>query len=329
MSIDANVVTTSLSPYVALVQLELDDDLAARARSDGSDLAFATLDGSRPLPHELVRFDHITGALIAWVRLDEIDVVTGAAFFLYFAGPDTGPQSDPAATWGAEARGVWHFEETPSGNGSMRDSSPWHNDGTPLLMSSGNQDVGVVGSALFFEGEQAQQSVDCGNDPSLDLAAPLTTIAWIALADSDYNHYTRILNKKGNWNDRGGYDIQMHPAMNFYESICSGSTSVGLSGVNLSTATWHQVGVVHDGSTVRLYLDGAVIFSASPNSMIRTGGSNLQIGSIGGRGYDFFFGRIDEVRVFAEAKSAGFFAADYSNVSAPTTFLHVGSLEHL
>jgi trimeric autotransporter adhesin len=80
---------------------------------------------------------------------------------------------------------------------------------------------------------------------------------------------------------------------------------------------WHLMTFTHDGSTMRLYLDGVQQAERSINATINTTSSNLVIGSYNVNG-GYYLGSLDEVRVYNRALSATEVQQTYL-AEAPTT----------
>jgi hypothetical protein len=89
-------------------------------------------------------------------------------------------------------------------------------------------------------------------------------------------------------------------------------------GTALATNVWHHVAVVSDGATLRVYLNGALLGTPQAVSLGSATGA-LQVGAwISGIGnYDFFGGRIDEVRVYNRALTPGEVQTDRNTPVAP------------
>lgn len=62
------------------------------------------------------------------------------------------------------------------------------------------------------------------------------------------------------------------------------------------TKAWHHIALTYDGSTQKLYVDGALKSSAVLTGSIGTNSNNLKIG-------EYVPGKIDEVRIYSEALS--------------------------
>ena len=122
------------------------------------------------------------------------------------------------------------------------------------------------------------------------------------------------------------------PGTRFYIDIGSTSNKLGVyigsyynnSVVDISNDIWYQVVCVYDYSdgTITIYLDGEEVLS--PTSLtIGTDKANLSIGSLSSSA-EFFPGKIKDVRIYNEAKSASWVAHEYSKaVPEDDLVLHV------
>jgi hypothetical protein len=88
----------------------------------------------------------------------------------------------------------------------------------------------------------------------------------------------------------------------------SSAAQVFVSETQVEDGAWHHLAGVYDGSQVRLYLDGVLKSTAAlSGAPINTPGTTLTIGfapSSGGPPASFFDGRIDDVRVWYDVRSA-------------------------
>lgn len=84
---------------------------------------------------------------------------------------------------------------------------------------------------------------------------------------------------------------------------------------SLTDGHWHHVAAVYDGATKTIYLDGVAIGSASQTGAVPFLGSVNAIGAWAGfQPYEYFNGQIDEVRVWAVARSPLGIQYDMSHV---------------
>jgi len=80
--------------------------------------------------------------------------------------------------------------------------------------------------------------------------------------------------------------------------------------------TWTHLAVTHDGTTLRLYVNGAQVGSRAVAGSLLTSSGALRIGgnSIWG---EFFQGSIDEVRIYNRALSPGEIQNDMTRPITP------------
>jgi fibronectin-binding autotransporter adhesin len=98
----------------------------------------------------------------------------------------------------------------------------------------------------------------------------------------------------------------------------------------ISTNTWHHVAGTYDGSTISLYVDGALVASTPHSGAISSNGGFLSIGSEDGRvgacngctgvANRYFHGLIDEVTIYGRALSASEIQSIYNVAGAGKCF---------
>ena len=95
-----------------------------------------------------------------------------------------------------------------------------------------------------------------------------------------------------------------------------GTIAQTFAGDPVRVEQWSNVALTYDGSTERLYVNGNLVSSHAAHGRIQTPENPLWIG--GNRPYgEHFDGRIDEVRVYARALTAGELRADMAAPVAP------------
>jgi hypothetical protein len=95
------------------------------------------------------------------------------------------------------------------------------------------------------------------------------------------------------------------PAANVFTTTAfqtSGPAAIGLG-------TWTYLAQTWDGTTLRLYVDGAEVANKPAPGALVTSTGDLRIGG-SSAGSQFFSGLIDEVRVFSRARTSAEIAAD-------------------
>jgi glucose/arabinose dehydrogenase/chitodextrinase len=188
--------------------------------------------------------------------------------------------------------------------------------GTSVGDASGNNNVGAVsgaawttsgkyGKALVFNGSSSRVTIN--DSPSVRLTTAMTLEAWVnpSIADSswrdliykgDDNYYLEATSTSGGAPGAGG---------TFAASPLYGTAA-------LLVNTWSHLAVTYDGSTIRLYVNGAQVASRAETGAIEVSANPLQIGGDNIYG-QYFQGIIDEVRVYNRALSAAEIQADMNS----------------
>jgi hypothetical protein len=188
--------------------------------------------------------------------------------------------------------GAWSFD---AGSGTTAaDSSDKANDGT--LDGATWQTSGRFGGALEFDGDGDNVSV--ADDASLDLTNALTLEAWVYPTSAPA--YAAVIAK-----DRsgGGLPYGVETASGLPDAYVNAGGHVGATATSpLSPASWTHLAETYDGTTLRLYVNGALAASAAVSGTLPNSADPLRIG--GDRTWgEWFAGRIDEVRVYTRALS--------------------------
>ena len=115
ITINASQVAGHLSNFPVLIRRSADTGLASKAQDDGDDICFIKYaDNSTKYSHELERFDGTTGELWAWVNITSLSNTADTKLWMYYGNPSCGSQQNPAGTWDANYKGVWHFAQATS-----------------------------------------------------------------------------------------------------------------------------------------------------------------------------------------------------------------------
>lgn len=201
--------------------------------------------------------------------------------------------------------GVWMLEE---GTGTtVADSSGNGNDG---VLSGGVSWVGgVTASALSFNGSRGQVKVS--DNTVLEPASSVTVSARIkgSASPGDYRH---VVAKGANGCVAASYGLYSGPdgGLEFYvaerhDSIYARSPDAGK---RVWDGAWHLAVGTYDGSTIRLYVDGAQVGSGTPwpGSLVYAllNSNDLYIGNYPGCSDHEFLGAIDDVMVWNRVLTA-------------------------
>jgi fibronectin type 3 domain-containing protein len=181
--------------------------------------------------------------------------------------------------------------------------------GTLAADSSGNGNHGTIngalwttlgkyGNALSFNGSTSFVSVP--DSPTLDLTTSGTIEAWIRIGA--INQWNSVIAKGNSNNDQShNYAIEIDDLNRVRCILGNGSVSMALfSNTTLSGGTFHHLACTWNGSTVALYINGALSTSTAQTLTPAGNTSPLYIGQFGGNS-DRFNGVIDEVRIYNRA----------------------------
>ncbi len=220
--------------------------------------------------------------------------VAGAAL-IWLVVPARGQTAGLVAAYGFnEASGIITVDASGTGN-----------NGT--INGATRTASGRYGGALVFNGAGALVTIS--NSTSLDLTTGMTIEAWVNPSVVNSAWRDVIYKGKDNYYLEGTSTSGSVPGV----GGTFGTTPRVLYGVAaLSTNTWTHLAATYDGTTIRLYVNGAQVASAAQTGAIATSTNSLQIGGDSLYG-QFFQGTIDEVRLYNVALTAGQIQTDMAN----------------
>jgi hypothetical protein len=211
--------------------------------------------------------------------------------------------SSPAAITGLV--GQWHFDE---GSGlTVADSSPYSNNGT--VQGTTPWVPGRAGTALSFDGVTSRVAV--ADNAALEPPQAVTVSAWIKNGGSP-GGYRYIVAKGVTGCTAAAYGLYSGPSggLYFYVSMTRGTAFVRSpdAGTRVWDGRWHLAVGTFDGSTVRLYVDGAEVGSGTPRpgplEYLLPDSNDLFVGDYPGCQDHNFRGTIDEVSIYSAALTA-------------------------
>ena len=178
--------------------------------------------------------------------------------------------------------------------------------GTTAPDASGNGLVGTIsgatwstqgkfGGALSFDGQNDWVTVAA--TPLLNLTTGMTLEAWVLPTTT--SGVRDVLIKEG-----ANVDIYNLYARNWRglpeANVLVGGSNQTAEAATLAANVWTHLAATYDGTTVRLFLNGAQVASAAAAGAITTSNGVLRIGGNSLWG-EFFQGRIDELRIYSRA----------------------------
>ena len=215
-------------------------------------------------------------------------LVIGVVALLLFAGTAMGEVSRDGLV--AE----WHFDE---GSGTvLKDSSANRNDG---IIYGATWVDGKYGKALSFDGSNDYVTVQ--DSASVDIISTITIEAWIKF----YQGSTQSIISKSSLSQNNAY---VFPRFDKTNQLTFWLNAGGWQILNVGNVfpygEWHHVAGTYDGLNMNVYVDGILTGNQkSVSGAITTNSNPLTIGYQPGTS-EFFYGSIDEVRIYNRALTA-------------------------
>jgi hypothetical protein len=203
--------------------------------------------------------------------------------------------------------GFWRLND-PSGSATARDWSGWGNDGTLVGPDPATAWIadGPEGGALSVQG---RGYVNVPRSSSIDsITTQVTVAAWIYLEGTLTDYATAISRQIGT-----GYEQHYHLSVNtqyqailFITTPAAGQVVIGSPMMSIPQQTWVHLAGTYDGSTARLYVNGAEVtskpasgpFAAETNPVVLSGNGN------GANVTESVPGRLDDVMLYRRALAA-------------------------
>ncbi|MCD6726100.1 MAG: Ig-like domain-containing protein, partial [Solirubrobacteraceae bacterium] len=217
----------------------------------------------------------------------------------------------PAAYWRlGEASGTVALDELGASNGSYA--------GGVALGQPGALADGSTGAA--FDGVNGRMVVPSSS--VLNATAAVTVEMWARRTKSAA--YQVLVGKPGNGQSKfENYAIWFNTSNRLQAYFGNGTTYVTVTSGVLNTA-WHQIVATYDNATARVYVDGALVASATSTVALTPNTLPLNLGRTNDGQY-YFGGALDEVAVYQKALSASRIQAHYLKAlvdsTAPTVTL--------
>jgi hypothetical protein len=185
-----------------------------------------------------------------------------------------------------------------SGNGLVGAIDPGVSLGQPGALSGD--------TAATFNGSGA--AVTVAASPRLELVNAVSVEAWVRPTAAGQNG--GIFEKTANGWVNSQYMLMLEAGVAKFRVRTATGALLPVDGPVLPVNTWTHLVGTFDGTTLRLYVNGALYASAAAQGPIQSGSGVAFIGKLGQNLYPFV-GSIDEVAVFNGALSADRVRAHY------------------
>jgi len=264
ITLDATDVAGGLSNFPVLISFT-DADLAhtdsggSILQSDGADIAFTSDDGATQLKHELVRYEHDTGEIIAWVLVPSLSGSVDTVIYVYYGNADCVNQEQQDLVWDANYLLVAHMEEDEDDHATIKNTSTYDNFG--FVVKTGPDDFLWMGRTGADHVGNGGKLVSATYDP--------TTDTWGAFSDI--------------------YDDASYDSRNAAGGYIGGDLYVFFARYNDTTSTWIDMNYIKstdDGSTwgsrVQVTIDATLIGWSPYGALVK----------VGDRYYQPYYGRL-------------------------------------
>src|SRR3989442_10229673 len=152
--------------------------------------------------------------------------------------------------------------ETLTADGKMKDLSGHSNHGT----ISGTTDVpGIVGRARQFDG--IADYIEVPDSSTLHISGGITIAAWVYIQADHTGGSPTMIRKQGSFLLELGDAGTNRPAFLLW---WTDGTLTRLDGPPVAKFEWHHWAGTYDGTTMRLYIDGAVVRSEEHTSELQS-----------------------------------------------------------
>jgi hypothetical protein len=338
--IDHTKVASDLQDFPLLIDI-WDENLRARAQSDGDDIAFFS--EGQFLSHDLELFNKNGNGthahLVAWVRVPFLSSTRDTEISMLYGDEDVGSLERPNEVWNSDFEGVWHMGESPAQPQwsatysdylphapQVKDSNYPYDDGTSSgSMTSSDLVDGAIANAVGFDGIDDRISIGDPSDGHLDFSTDSFSFSlWVNCPlTSDYQD---ILYKGARESAVAGYIFyRRSDAEGGTASISVGDgTQRFKKDFAITSDTWIYIVGVVDRSTNRLrgYLNGVEQGSGIDISSLGSAASSQSL--LFGDGYTNAAATVDEIRIIRTIRSASWILTEFRNQNDSKSFFSLG-----
>jgi hypothetical protein len=293
---------------------------AGKMRSDGGDIRFTDSDETTLLNY-WVESGINTSSTKIWVKVPSIPASSSKTIYVYYGNPSATSLSSATNTFireidgGQPVMGSWHMDET-SGS-TVGDASGNSNTGT----ASGTTIVdGRFNKARIFNG--TSDYINVPDASSLRLTTAGTVEAWINISSTATDDRVVLIKGTSASNISYGMHFDNPPvAITFWvdsDGYWGPTCTVNTGSNSIASNTWYHVVGTWGGGNIRIYLNGSLVNSATCTASAFNNTAPVKIGG-NVSSWQYWYGLIDEVRIYNRALTAEEISDLYNNYGYTTT----------
>lgn len=282
-------------------------------KEDLSDIRFVANDDKTPLKHHLEKVDIINQLVYVWVK---IPVVSGGIstekIWMYYGNMEAVASADAAASYDVNTVLLYHFPEgDPARNFTAYEAS--------TNITAEISPASIIGSGIRFDGTTGFQIND---NPALqDPASGLSVSVWVRASGMQDDAY--LFQRTD-----GSTSLTLAVDQNMLYARMENGIAVETPRVPaISPDNWHHVALTISDVSLTLYVDGNAIASSPLTTDAPLG--NWTVGANADGTGNQFIGEIDELRIDAVARPAGWIKLLAANQGMADSLLTLQAAEQL
>ena len=321
LTIDNSGQAEDLVGFPMLVHLDSDNFDFSKAQGSGQDVRFidSVPDGGTELKYEIEKWTDSEAWI--WVRVPQVDGSSDTDYICMYYGNDAvGDGQDAENVWNSNFKAVYHMADGVD-NAHIYDSTGNGNDGTKKGANEPNEVDGQIGKAQAFDGDN--DYVDLNSQTILGATTKLTISVRVKRDSS--TSYDYIYMAGDGWDTH--LNIGSTPTngkIGFSLRNTAGSRVYIDSSNPVTTGCWAHIVATWDGTTMKIFLDGAQ--DENTGSLSGTVDESSAPKFIGkdslGYGSTYFGGLIDEARFSNIPRTTDWIKATY--LSGTDSFIDHG-----
>ncbi|TFH38707.1 MAG: DUF2341 domain-containing protein, partial [Bacteroidia bacterium] len=212
------------------------------SNSNGYDIEFTDQNGSK-LDHELEFYDPATGQYVGWVRMPLLSNSSTTTINMLYGDPSVVSDPSLVSVWTSNYKGVWHLNGT-----DYTDATDYANDGT----ENATTDVpGIIAGGRGFNGTTSYIQVGTNGFVPNDNNQTISIWGYYATSPTGNRNLISFQNAGASSAIQLGFRGGSAVAWKW------GGVILADAGTAPSTESWHYYVYTYDGTTSRIYIDGA------------------------------------------------------------------------